>query len=237
MDNFKYLIHWSIEYQEKRVECDEKMDSMKTVVNELEQALLSIDRLSVQKIAEKAGASRDPVQFIEQILLPALEHIGDAWQAGKIALSQVYMSGRICESLVSGILPESSPKRRTQPRMAICVLSDHHLIGKMIVYSFLRASGYALLDYGTIEVAPLVERVKADKLDILLISVLMLPAALQVKTLRRQLDAQGIDVKLVVGGAPFRFDETLWLEVGADAMCGNASEVVSTIEQITEDKI
>ena len=87
--------------------------------------------------------------------------------------------------------------------MAICTLSDHHKLGKIIVYSLLRASGFDLSDYGRLEVDDLVNRIDKEKIEILLISVLMLPSALQVKKLKEKLTDMGLDVKIIVGGAPF----------------------------------
>ena len=91
---------------------------------------------------------------------------------------------------------------------------------------------FFLSDFGTIEVDELVELVKIEKIKILLISVLMLPSALMVKKVKKRLYDMGLDVKIVVGGAPFRFDSQLWQEVGSDAMCATASESVSTINKI-----
>jgi methanogenic corrinoid protein MtbC1 len=173
-----------------------------------------------------------PIKFIEDVVVVALMRIGEGWQQGTAALSQVYMSGRICEDIVDEILPPGDPERKNQPRMAICVLADHHKLGKVIVYSLLRASGFDLLDYGTMEVDGLVDRVKKDKIEVLLISVLMLPSALQVKKLKEKLKEVNLDVKIIVGGAPFRFDDQLWREVGADAMCRTASEAVSVIHEV-----
>lgn len=205
---------------------------MTDLINEFMQALLSLDRLATQKLLKENTRQTTPIKFIEDVVVVALEQIGTEWQKGNIALSQVYMGGRICEDLVDEILPPDDPDRKGQPRMAICVLSDHHKLGKTIVYSLLRASGFELSDFGTIEVDELVEFVKIEKIKILLISVLMLPSALMVKKVKERLDDMGLDVKIVVGGAPFRFDSQLWQEVGADAMCATASESVSTINKL-----
>jgi len=193
-------------------------------------ALLSLDRLSARRIVDDELSLISPIDFVETVVIGSLERIGAQWQTGDIALSQVYMAGRICEDLVDEILPPADPARKNQPRMAICVLSDHHKLGKAIVYSILRASGFDLLDYGTMEIDALVERATSDNVQILLVSVLMLQSALKVKQLRERLAPR--DVKIIVGGAPFRLDDTLWREVGADAMCLSASEVVSTIEAL-----
>lgn len=80
-----------------------------------------------------------------------------------LALSQVYMSGRFCEELVEEVLPPSDPDRKHQPRSAIAVLNDFHLLGKRIVYAMLRASGFELFDYGRLDVEGLVQRALEDR--------------------------------------------------------------------------
>jgi methanogenic corrinoid protein MtbC1 len=202
-------------------------------IDRFEQALLSVDRLGARHILTASRGGQTPLQLVESLVLPALERIGEGWEQGQIALSQVYMSGRVCEELVDSILPPDSSIRGNQPRMAIAVLEDYHLLGKRIVYSALRASGFELLDYGRVDVDGLVRQVREDEIQILLISTLMLPSALRVRDLRSRLDESGLDVKIVVGGAPFRFDDQLWLEVGANAAGRNASEAMNIVTRIT----
>ncbi len=194
-------------------------------------ALETLDRLGAESVVNQALAHLTPILVVDQIVVPALEQIGLAWEQGDIALSQVYMSGRICEELVEQLLPPSDPDRKHQPRSAIVVLSDYHMLGKRIVYSQMRASGFELFDYGRMDVDELVERVLADNIRVLLISVLMLPSALKVGQVCARLKAAGLPVKVVVGGAPFLFDDKLWSEVGADAMGRNAAEAVTIVER------
>jgi trimethylamine corrinoid protein len=119
--------------------------------------------------------------------------------------------------------------------MAIAVLEDHHLLGKRIVYAVLRASGCDLRDYGHgISVRDLCKRTLADDLEILLISTLMLRAALRVKDVTAHLASSGARTRVVVGGAPFLFDDELWREVGATAMGRSAGEAVGLIKRIGE---
>ena len=66
----------------------------------------------------------------------------------------------------------------------------------------------------------------------LLVSTLMLSSALRVRELSALLRNAGSTMKLVVGGAPFLFDERLWREVGADAMGRCATEAPRIVEQI-----
>lgn len=200
--------------------------------DEFRLALQSLNRLEAEHIMMQARKTHTPLQCVERLILPALTQIGSGWEDGSVALSQVYMSGRICEALVDMILPPADPDRKGQPVMAIVTLDDYHMLGKRIVYSELRAGGYELLDYGRSTVEELISKIEHDKVKILLISVLMLSSALRVRNLKDKLAQQGIDIKIIVGGAPFRFDRNLWKEVGADAMGANGSEAIEIISKM-----
>lgn len=200
---------------------------MNELLNDFEQALLAVDAVAAREIFDRWGARNLKSEFLDQIIVPALDKIGEGWAEGSVSLAQVYMSGRICEQLVDAIIPRDALPVRPHPKIAIVVLEDRHILGKTIVYSFLKSSGFSLLDYGCLGVDDTVERAIDDEIEVLLVSTLMLPSALRVKDLREQFDARHANVKIVVGGAPFRFDETLWKEVGAYAMGRTAFDAVS----------
>lgn len=203
---------------------------MEELIRDFREALESLDRIKAEALFQQALPGRQPIEVVEQIVVPALEQIGRHWDDGSIALSQIYMSGRFCEELVERILPACDPDRKHQPRQAIVVLNDYHMLGKRIVYSVMRASGFELFNYGRMNVDELVERIIADKLRILLISVLMMPSALKIRELRNALDGRGVQLKILVGGAPFQFDPQLWREVGADAMGLSAADAVAIVQ-------
>lgn len=208
---------------------------MNELIKPFREALESLDRVRADDLFQQALGRLTPIEAVERVVVPALEEIGAAWQDGSVALSQVYMSGRFCEELVERALPPSDPDRKHQPRSAIVVLSDYHMLGKRIVYSVMRASGFELFDYGRMDVDELVARVITDKVRVLLISVLMLPSALKVREVSKQLNAAGAQIKIAVGGAPFLFDDQLWREVGADAMGCSASDAVSIVQGWMEE--
>lgn len=208
---------------------------MDALTRELREALESLDRPRIEALFQQAMRRYSPMEVAEGVIVPALEKLGEAWDAGTVALSQIYMSSRICEEMIERVLPPMAPERKGQPRQAIVVLSDYHMLGKRIVLSVMRASGFDILDYGRLDVGELVERVVADNVKILLVSVLMLPAALKVKALRSALDARGARVRIAVGGAPFLFDSELWCEVGADAMGRTAADAVSIVRRWMEE--
>ena len=199
----------------------------------LERALLALDRVAAQRMVEKATSGPDGLGAVVRLVGESLERIGAGWERGTVALSQVYMGGRICEDLVGRLLPPGDPRRTSQPRLGLAVLEDHHLLGSRILAATLRAAGYELTDYGHgIGAAELAQRALADGIEVLLVSTLMLASALRVRDLSALLRGGGSKIKLVVGGAPFIFDERLWREVGADAMGRCGTDAARIIEQI-----
>lgn len=204
-------------------------------VRELEAALLSLDRLRAHDLLTGPDGQHLQPMEIESLIVPALKHIGEEWEQGSVALSQVYMSSRLCEDLMDSILPPSDPDRIRHPRMAICALEDYHILGMRLVYSTLRASGCELLRYGRQDIEGVIRLVIADDIEILLISVLMLPSALHVRTLKKRLEDIGSRVKLIVGGAPFRFDPQLWREVGAQGTSDSAGGALDIVRQLAKE--
>jgi len=173
--------------------------------------------------------SDGPIPSLESLVSPALERIGSLWESGRLALSQVYLAGRMCEELALAVLPAGSHERIRDPSMALAVFEDYHTLGKRMVHAVLRAEGYAVADWGQVDRAMALERLRSERVEILLLSCLMLSSALRIAQLREAIESEGLAIKLVVGGAPFRLDPDLWREVGADAMGSSASQVTAIV--------
>jgi len=197
-----------------------------------ELALLSTDDVAARRefaaVAEREGT----FAAMETLVVPALQRIGDAWEAGDLALAQLYLAGRVAEEVVTAALPATRPFFAGVPQIAIAVLEDHHVLGKRLVLSALRAAGYGVTDYGRgVGVDDLVARCSADRPRVLLVSTLMLPSALRVRDLVAGL--AGLDQRpaLIVGGAPFRLDPELWREVGADAGGRSSADAITLVRR------
>lgn len=209
------------------------MGNLSNYIEEFGISLLSLDKIKADEILQKAMIDSSPIEVSGKLVAMTLQKIGEAWEEGRVALSQIYMSGLICEELIEKYIPIGSPVRISQPKMAIAVFEDYHLLGKRIIASTLRSAGYELTDLGGgLSVDNIVEIVKRDKYQILLLSVLMLNSAMHIKDLKERLKDD--NVKIIVGGAPFRFDEELWIEVGADGYGKDSSEAIEIVGKIME---
>lgn len=204
---------------------------MEILKKEFQKAILELNRLEIIRIFEKVKESNTDINFINDVMIPVLESIGDRWEKGETALSQVYMSGRICEELIDYILKnECTLQNKYNISIAIGTFNDFHGLGKKIIYSALKTYGFKIIDYGIgLNEDILIEKIEKDKIKILLISVLMLQSALKIKNVVKKIKTRGLNIKILVGGAPFRLDGELWKQVGADAMAINPKEAADII--------
>lgn len=204
-----------------------------------EKALLDYDRSAVYAILDQNSGFKEDFSFIDEYIVKALNSIGDKWEKGEVALSQIYMSSKLCEEIAIKLCSTSSIPTKTAPTMAILTLEDYHTLGKRIVTAVANASGYLLKDYETIsDLEGLLNRIKQDQVKILIISVLMYPSALKVKKIRELIASEGSSTKILVGGAPFLMDPNLWREVGADGFGRSALDSIAIIEKwIQEDSM
>jgi methanogenic corrinoid protein MtbC1 len=199
---------------------------------ELEAALLSMNRSLVRGIFMRGVEARGTLPFMETVVADVLDTIGADWQAGKVALSQVYMAGRICEELSLSVLPLAHGDRKHQPRIGLAQFEDYHTLGKRMVLAVLRNEGYAVADWGQLNLVSAIDRLRREPVDVLLLSCLMLSSALRIGKLTKLVQDEGLPVRIAVGGAPFRFDPRLWREVGADAMGSSASAAGGIVRQL-----
>ena len=197
-----------------------------------ELALLSTDDVAARREFSAAAQREGTYAAMDSLVVPALQRIGEAWEAGDLALAQLYLAGRIAEEVVTAALPATRPFFAGAPPIAIAVLEDHHVLGKRLVLSALRAAGYGVTDYGRgVGVDDLVSRCVVDRPRILLVSTLMLPSALRVRDLAAGLATLDGRPTLLVGGAPFRLDPELWREVGADAGGRNSADAIALVRR------
>lgn len=199
---------------------------------DFEQSLLSMNRDAASELIQDEFSGNNALHLIREIVMPALRNIELAWKNGNIPMSHEYQALGICEDIVNSIIPPGSPDRKKMPELAITTLGDEFLLGKQMVISCMKASGFDIHDYGTMPVHDVVDKVQEDKIEVILISTRMPDFAHKVRDLRDYFDKAGINTRIIVGGAPFLLDNKLWKEVGADSMAFDATEAVFQVYDI-----
>lgn len=214
------------------------MSEIKNYIKDFEEALLQINRIRIEEIINQVKEQFQPIQIIDDLISPALQNIGNKWDKGIVGLAQIYMAARICEEFFDKLISFKEIKRKDQVKIAIAVLEDYHGLGKKTIQMLLHTSGYEIIDYGLgISIEDLLRNVKRDNIELLFISTLMLRSALRIKDFIDKKNEAELNVKIIVGGAPFNFDTELWKVVGADAYGRNPSEVLPLLSEFIRGEL
>lgn len=178
------------------------------VEKRLEHALVNGITEFVEEDTEAARQLADkPLEVIEGPLMAGMNVVGDLFGAGKMFLPQVVKSARVMKQAVAVLLPymeaEKDGGRDSAGRILMAtVKGDVHDIGKNIVGVVLACNNYEIIDLGVM-VPPqkILEEAKARDVDVIGLSGLITPSLDEMVHLASELEREGFDVPLLIGGA------------------------------------
>ena len=174
----------------------------------LEHALVNGITEFVDEDTEAARLAADkPLDVIEGPLMAGMNVVGDLFGAGKMFLPQVVKSARVMKQAVAVLLPyveaEKEGGRDTAGTILMAtVKGDVHDIGKNIVGVVLACNNYEIIDLGVM-VPPqkILEVARERKVDIIGLSGLITPSLDEMVHLASELEREGFDLPLLIGGA------------------------------------
>jgi 5-methyltetrahydrofolate--homocysteine methyltransferase len=150
-----------------------------------------------------------PIEVIEGPLMAGMNVVGDLFGAGKMFLPQVVKSARVMKKAVAHLIPyieaEKQPgdAERTNGTVVMAtVKGDVHDIGKNIVGVVLQCNNYDVVDLGVMVPAQKVlDTAKEVGADVIGLSGLITPSLDEMVNLAGEMERQGFEVPLLVGGA------------------------------------
>lgn len=169
------------------------------------------------------GMSAEDVVF--KVVIPAVEEMmSRITQDPDTNLAQHFMTAQIAADVTEKMLEKFQRPPQIIGRVVIGTASgDLHSLGKRIVMGCLKAMMVEVIDLG-VNVPPerFVDAALAHDAQVIAISAMMVHTATGPKgaaRVRELLHERGLEdrIRLVVGGAPYRFDDALYKSVGADA--------------------
>jgi 5-methyltetrahydrofolate--homocysteine methyltransferase len=150
-----------------------------------------------------------PLDIIEGPLMDGMRTVGDLFGAGKMFLPQVVKSARAMKKAVAYLEPFMELERQqsggvqSQGRVLMAtVKGDVHDIGKNIVGVVLACNSYEVIDLGIMVSADkILKAAKEREVDIIGLSGLITPSLDEMVHVAREMERQGFDVPLLIGGA------------------------------------
>ncbi|MCW2748354.1 MAG: methionine synthase [Nocardioidaceae bacterium] len=150
-----------------------------------------------------------PIEVIEGPLMSGMNVVGDLFGSGKMFLPQVVKSARVMKKAVAYLIPfieaEKQPgdvERSNGKIVMATVKGDVHDIGKNIVGVVLQCNNYDVVDLGVMVPAQkILEAAKAEGADVIGLSGLITPSLDEMVNFATEMERQGFDIPLLIGGA------------------------------------
>jgi 5-methyltetrahydrofolate--homocysteine methyltransferase len=178
-----------------------------SVEKRLEYALVNgITEYIEIDVEEARQRSTRPLDVIEGPLMAGMNVVGDLFGQGKMFLPQVVKSARVMKQAVAWLMPfmeADKSERSTAGKILLAtVKGDVHDIGKNIVGVVLGCNNFEVIDLGVMTpAAKILETAKKEKVDLIGLSGLITPSLDEMCFVAAELEREGLDVPLLIGGA------------------------------------
>ena len=185
-----------------------------TVEQRLSHALVKgIDTFIEEDTEEARQQLGKPLSVIEGPLMDGMGVVGDLFGAGKMFLPQVVKSARVMKKSVAYLTPFMEAEKaaaaaagrdmRAQGKVLLAtVKGDVHDIGKNIVGVVLACNNYEVIDMGVmVPCEKILQRAREIDADIIGLSGLITPSLDEMTHVAREMQRQGLEQPLLIGGA------------------------------------
>ena len=199
-----------------------KASGKKEIVNEawrefpvekrIEHALVKgIIDFVIEDTEEARLKYQNPLKVIEGPLMDGMNVVGDLFGEGKMFLPQVVKSARVMKKAVAylepfmpkvGDLDYNAEQSSIKKILLATVKGDVHDIGKNIVGVVLACNSYQIIDLGVmVDAQKIIDEAIKNKVDIIGLSGLITPSLDEMVYVASEMERQGLQIPLLIGGA------------------------------------
>ena len=201
----------------------------------LAAAMGELDEDIVKEELEKVSSPEEAEKAMEACQ-KGMDTVGSLFEEGEYFVGDLIYAGELMTDAVEVLKPylAGTASSGTKTRMILCTVKDDlHDIGKNIVRSMLEAGGFDVLDLGIdCPAEKVVETAKAEGIQIVALSGVLTLALDSMKDTVAALRAEGLDVKVIIGGAPVTEDACK--TIGADEWAHSPQKTVSVCKAWAE---
>ena len=212
------------------------MEHTMSDLTELGQALLNLNEEKVIELVKKKLEVREDPMTIIQECNAGMGEIGRRFETSEIFISELIMSGEILKNAMKDLLPYMGDMKQVPTKGTVVigtVKDDIHDIGKNIVVTLLKGTGYDVVDLGVdVEAEKFINAVKETGAKVLGLSALLNFTYPRIKEVIEALEKAGIrdKVTVIIGGAPC--NEEVRQNVGADHFANDAGKGVRICDEV-----
>jgi dimethylamine corrinoid protein len=206
------------------------------LLDSLRDAIVAIDEEKAREVAKNiVNEEIDPNFAIKYSIADAAVKVGEKFDSGEYFLPHLVMAGDLMDE-VGAILGKNIPSEQIERKNVIVigtVQGDMHSVGKNLVATMLKSSGFQVHDMGVdVPSISFIEKAKELKADMIALSSLLTTTMPYQKEVIEDLKSMGLreQFKVMIGGGPVtrQYAE----EVGADGYGKDAIEALREAKKL-----
>lgn len=186
------------------------------------------------KAAVEEGAV--PQELLNDILLPAINEVGDLFDKGKYFLPQLIASAEAMKTAIEYLEPllaEASDGKEMPAIVIATVEGDIHDIGKNLVALMLKNYGFRVIDLGKdVSKERIIEAAKEYNASVIALSALMTTTMQEMRHVIDYAKEQQVNAKVIIGGAVITQEYAD--EIGADGYSKDAADAVKVTKRLLQ---
>lgn len=177
-----------------------------------------------------------PVEILDDCLLPAINEVGDFFDKGKYFLPQLIAGAEAMKTAIEYLEPllEQTSGKKEMPVVVIATVEgDIHDIGKNLVALMLKNYDFKVIDLGKdVPKEQIIEAAKEHHASVIALSALMTTTMQEMKEVIAYAREQKVEAKIIIGGAVITQDYAD--EIGADGYSKDAADAVKLTRRILQ---
>ena len=203
--------------------------------DKLKTAVLKGNRNGIVKITKEALESGEkPAELLNQVLLPAINQVGEFFDQGKYFLPQLIASAEAMKNSIEVLEPllQTGGTGEEMPVVVIATVEgDIHDIGKNLVALMLKNHGFHVIDLGKdVPQAKILESAREHHAEFIALSALMTTTMQRMREIVAAAKEEGITAKIIIGGAVITQEYAD--EIGADGYSKDAADAVKLAKSL-----
>lgn len=215
-----------------------KINNSEKITIDLPYALENGLKSEGARLTKDLLKERDPMDIINDILIPALDKAGSEFETGKIFLPQLILSAGVaqaCFEVLKTHFAQTGEKSVSKGKIIVAtVKGDIHDIGKNIVKVLLENYGYEVIDLGKdVDYQTVVDCAVKNNVHLIGLSALMTTTLVSMEKTIKLLHENDVDCKIMVGGAVLTPEYAK--QIGADFYAKDAKESCDIAKKVFEE--
>ena len=205
----------------------------------LKSAVMKGNRNGIAALTKNALAEgEDPAKLLNDVLLPAINEVGELFDKGKYFLPQLIGSAEAMKNSIE-ILEPLLLKESDSSDMPVVVIAtvegDIHDIGKNLVALMLKNYGFRVIDLGKdVPKEKIIQAAIENHAQIIALSALMTTTMQRMREVVIYAHEQNVQAKIMIGGAVITKEYAD--EIGADGYSGDAAEAVKVAKRLIKEE-